>query len=191
MRAASWLPWLRREGSSSAPSLACRRTSKPAVGMRALLFGAIICALVGCGLVPGAAIDAADVPVPPFPECAADSYAYYGVTTLAALGVTRPSGRPPPNADSVGTIWVTADRRFNEGEPPGMAEGRMLCAEWPDAGPNGIAAMTNFPVVDSWQPPGAGQNLPSAGGVPWQLVLAGLGVGVLLVASVLVFRHQR
>ncbi|MGH9174627.1 MAG: hypothetical protein ACRD1H_09725 [Vicinamibacterales bacterium] len=159
--------------------------------MRARLWGAIISVVVGCGVVPGVGIDAADVPVPPFPECVADRYAYFGETTMAALGVSRPSGRPPPDANRVGTIWITADRRFNEGEPLGMAEGRMLCVEFPDGGANAISAMTNFPVVDSWQPPGAALDGRLAGGFPWQLVLAGLGAVVLLGASFLAFRQRR
>ena len=61
-------------------------------------------------------------------------YAYVGESTMAALGVSRPSGRPPPDADRVGMIWVTADRRLNEGEPGGPVVARMLCIEFPDDG---------------------------------------------------------
>jgi hypothetical protein len=157
--------------------------------MRAVL-GVLLGVLVGCGVAPGVRIGAADVPTPPFPECVADEYAYFGETTMAALGVSRPSGRPPPDPNRLGMIWVTADRRFNEGEPSGMAEGRMLCIEFRDDGGE-ISAMTNFPVVDSWQPPGSPERIELAAADPWQLLLVGLGVVLLMAASFIAFREPR
>ncbi len=65
--------------------------------MRAIGLGALVVSLAACALAPAAPIDAADVPVPPFPECVADQYAFAGETTMSALGVSRPSGRPPPD----------------------------------------------------------------------------------------------
>ena len=157
-----------------------------------MLLGVLTFGAVGCGVAPSARISAADVAVPPDPDCVADDYAYFGETTMAALGVSRPSGRPPPDANRVGTIWITADRRVNEGEPVGMAEGRMLCIEFSDPGDEGeISGMTNFPVVDSWQPPGSGDRTEPAVGVPWQLLLAALGAAVLIATSVLAFRSRR
>ena len=111
--------------------------------MRAARLGILVAALASCASAPGGRIDAADVPVPPFPECVADEYAYVGESTMAALGVSRPSGRAPPDADRVGMIWVTADQRPNEGEPGGPVVARMLCIEFPDDGGE-IGAMTNF-----------------------------------------------
>ena len=84
--------------------------------MRAVGLGTLVAALAACAIAPSGPLDAADVPVPPDPACVADEYAYFGETTMAALGVSRPSGRPPPDANRLGTIWITADRRFNEGE---------------------------------------------------------------------------
>jgi len=142
-------------------------------------------------VTPSSAIPAADVPVPPDPDCVADEYAYFGTTTLAALGVTRPSGRPPPQPNHAGTIWITADRRFNEGEPVGMAEGRMLCIEFEDAGAGGISLMTNFPVVDSWQPPGSASRTEPDLGLPWRAMVAVLAAAVLVGTSLVAFRSRR
>ena len=156
--------------------------------MRALYLGALAGVLVGCA--PGT-INAADVPAPPFPECVADEYAYVGRTTMAELGVSRPSGRPPPDANRVGMIWITADRRLNGGEPGGPVVARMLCIEFGDDGGD-ISAMTDFPVVDSWQPPGS-VGLPAVA-APSQLLPVGLGalIAVLLIAASLVaFRRSR
>jgi hypothetical protein len=159
--------------------------------MRASLLAAFLGVLVGCSFTPGPPIDAADVPAPPDAQCVADEYAYFGETTMAKLGVSRPSGRPPPDANRVGTIWITADRRFNEGEPPGMAEGRMLCIEFPDDGGGEISLMTNFPVVDSWRPPGSVEGIAVAAPVPVQLLLVGLGAVLLIAASLIAFRERR
>jgi hypothetical protein len=156
-----------------------------------MLLGIILLhALVGCAVAPGGRIAAADVPEPPFPECVADEYAYFGETTMAALGVSRPSGRPPPDADRVGMIWVTADRRPNEGEPGGPVVARMLCIDFAEDGGE-IDAMTNFPVVDAWQPPGSIQGPELAAPLAWQPLLAGLGVLLLVAASLLAFRQRR
>ena len=161
--------------------------------MRAVVLGVVLGvlfgALVGCGVAPGGATSAGDVPVPPDPACLADEYAYFGETTMAALGVSRPSGRPPPDANRIGTIWITADRRFNEGEPTGMAEGRMLCIEFREDGGE-ISAMTNFPVVDSWQPPDSRESPELAAPVAWQLLVVWLGVGLLVGASLIAFRKR-
>jgi len=158
--------------------------------MRAVLLVVLVGVLVGCDVAPGGRIDAADVPVPPDPECVAEEYDYAGETTMAALGVSRPSGRPPPDADRVGMIWVTADRRPNEGEPGGPVVARMLCIEFPDDGGE-ISAMTNFPVVDSWQPPGSLESPELAAAAGWQLLLVGLGALLLLAASLIAFRERR
>lgn len=157
--------------------------------MRASLLAALLGALVGCSFTSGSAISAADVPVPHDSQCVADEYAYFGETTMAALGVSRPSGRPPPDANRVGTIWITADRRFNEGEPPGMAEGRMLCIEFHDGG-DGISAMSDFPVVDSWRPPGSVEGIAVSGPVPVQVLLLVLGAVLLIAASFVAFRER-
>jgi hypothetical protein len=160
--------------------------------VRALLPAVLLGVLTGCDLAPAAGIPAGDVPVPPFPECVAEEYAYYGVTSMAALGVSRPSGRPPPDADRVGTIWITADRRINAGEPPGMDEGRMLCIEFPDAGDGELIAMTNFPVVDSWRPPGSQDWIARAAAAPWHLLLVVVvGVVLLIGASLIAYRERR
>ena len=159
--------------------------------MRAVGLGTLVAALAACAIAPSGPLDAADVPVPPDPACVADEYAYFGETTMAALGVSRPSGRPPPDANRIGTIWITADRRFNEGEPAGMAEGRMLCIEFGDDGGE-IGLMTNFPVVDSWQPPGSPQGNQVAAAVPWQQLLPlGLAVVLLIAVSLIAFRRPR
>ena len=142
-------------------------------------------------MAPSSPIPAADVPVPPDPDCVADEYAYFGETSMAALGVTRPSGRPPPEPNRVGTIWITADRRFNEGEPVGMAEGRMLCIEFEDTGAGETSGMTNFPVVDSWQPPGSTGSTEPNLALPWQVMVAVVGAAVLVGTSVVVFRSRR
>ena len=63
--------------------------------MRAALLGFLLGALVGCGVAPDGATSAGNIPAPPDPACVADEYAYFGETTMAALGVSRPSGRPP------------------------------------------------------------------------------------------------
>jgi hypothetical protein len=90
------------------------------------------------------------------PRVVADEYVYFGESSMAALGVSRPSGRPPPEPNRVGTILDHGRPPDQEGEPAGMAEGRMLCNEFSDdAGQGEIRAMTNFPVVDTWQPPGS------------------------------------
>jgi hypothetical protein len=158
--------------------------------MRAAVLGVFLGALVACSITPDTLIDAADVPVPPFPECVADQYAYVGETSMAALGVSRPSGRPPPDRNRVGMIWITADRRPNAGEPGGPVEARMLCIEFPDDGGE-ISAMTNFPVVDSWQPPGSRDSLALAAPVAGQLVLVGVGVALVVAASLMAFRRRR
>lgn len=157
--------------------------------MRTVLL-VLLGALAACAIAPGVGIDAADVPVPPDPECVADEYAFVGETTMAALGVSRPSGRPPPDADRVGMIWITADRRPNEGEPGGPVVARMLCIEF-SAGGGQISAMTNFPVVDSWRPPGSRDSNEFAMAVPWQVLPVGLGVILLIAASLIAFRRTR
>jgi hypothetical protein len=159
--------------------------------MRAIGLGTLVVALAGCALAPSVLIDAADAPVPPFPECVADQYAFVGETTMSALGVSRPSGRPPPDPNRVGMIWITADRRPNEGEPGGQVLARMLCIEFQDDGGQ-ISAMTNFPVVDSWEPPGSSQGNQVAGALPsQQLVAVGLAVLLLIVVSLVAFRRPR
>ena len=157
--------------------------------MRALL-GVLVGGLVSCSLAPGVTFDAADVPVPPFPECVAEEYAYVGETTMAALSVSRPSGRPPPDPNRIGMIWVTADRRPNEGEPGGPVVARMLCIEFRDDGGE-ISAMTNFPVVDAWQPPGSPEGPASAPPLPWQLLLIGFVAVLLAATSLIAFRQRR
>ena len=122
----------------------------------------------------------------------ADEYAYFGETTMAALGVSRPSGRPPPDANRIGTIWITADRRFNEGEPTGMAEGRMLCIEFREDGGE---------IKDKRDDQLSGRRLVAASRlarqprlaapVAWQLLMVGLGVGLLVAASLIAFRKRR
>ena len=158
--------------------------------MRAVLLGVLLGGLVGCSLAPGVRTGAADVPVPPFPECVADEYAYVGETTMSALGVSRPSGRPPPDINRIGMIWVTADRRPNEGEPGGPVVARMLCIEFSDDGGE-IGAMTNFPVVDSWQPPGSPEIPARAAALPWQLLLIGFVAVLLTATSLIAFRQRR
>lgn len=145
--------------------------------------GVLLGILAGCGVVQEFPIEAADVPEPPFPDCVAEEYAYFGETTLAALGVSRPSGRPPPNANRVGLVWITADRRLNRGEPEGADFGRMLCVEFADG-----SAMTDFPVVDAWEPPGSSQRNMT---MPWQLLPVALGVALLIATSIVVFRRSR
>lgn len=152
----------------------------------ALLLGVF----VGCGFAPGSHFRAADVPVPPFPECVADEYAFVGETTMAALGVSRPSGVPPPDANRVGMVWVTADRRPNEGEPGGPVVARMLCIEFRDDGGE-IGAMSNFPVVDSWEAPGSRPSPVFAAPGAWPLLLIGVGVVLLVAASLIALRQRR
>jgi hypothetical protein len=159
--------------------------------MRPPLTVAFIVALAGCAASATGAISARDVPVPPDPDCVAEQYAYFGESSIAALGVTRPSGRPPPDPSRVGTIWITADRRVNAGEPVGMAEGRMLCIEYPNAGAGETSLMTNFPVVDSWQPPGLAQRIEQVAGVPWPVLPVAVGVSLLIAASFIAFRGRR
>lgn len=66
----------------------------------------------------------------------------------------------------------------------------MLCIEFGDDGGE-ISAMTNFPVVDTWQPPGSRESLELTAPVAWQLLLVGIGVGLLAATSLIAFRERR
>ena len=162
-----------------------------------MLLGVLLVgALAACGVGPDLGMAAADVPVAPFQECAADEYAYAGETTLAALGISAPPGRSLPHTNRVGVIWITADRRPVGGEPGGPVEARMLCVAFSDDGGEieaigEIDAIVGFPVDDAWQPPGSREGADPVAPVTWQLLLVGLAAMLLAAGSLIAFRQRR
>jgi hypothetical protein len=154
--------------------------------MKLIIGLGILVLMSACGLFPG--IDAAvDGPPPPFDECRAERYAFIGESSLAALGLDDFGG---PEANRVGTIWVTADEVVLDmgpvppGEAPFVQEpSRMMCAEWEDG--SGMAA----PIADDWQRPVA--TSVATGTSPVAPVIVVIMLITLIGASLVAFRRER
>ena len=128
--------------------------------------------------------------VAPFPECDNVELAFFGETTLAAIGLDEMVG--PQEAGRVATVWVTAVPVQMGG--PGMAPGgappaeRMVCAQWADG--SGMAG----PVPAGWEPPnlldGDLAETTEGSGPPITLIALGIGTALLVGVSVLAFRRE-
>lgn len=149
-----------------------------------LLRAIVACAvLTGCsGLAPSRETRVA---TPPFPDCAADVYAFAGRGTLRGLGLVGHSVTELPEPDREAMIWVTADRRAFADAPDGAAErARMLCFAFGDG-----SGGSEWPIDDAWVPPGA--SVPAGGtdpGVP--LLLIGLASVAVIGLSAVAFRRR-
>lgn len=125
----------------------------------------------------------------PFPECDGAELAFFGEnTTLAAIGLGETAG---PDANRVGTIWVTAgpvDPESINGpgaRGPIMPPQRWVCVEWPDGSGMGMN------IDDAWRPPGGFLD-----GTATDNPALAIGAIVLLLlvvggASFLAFRGER
>lgn len=130
-----------------------------------------------------AVLPAAEVGEPPFPECKADTYAFVGETTLAALGLGE---MWPEQRGQRAEIWITADVVAQDAIPgqPAMEPQRMICMELDDG--SGMAG----PIDADWRPPSVVDDLATSGGSGPALggaVVIGLALLVGLV-SFLAFR---
>jgi hypothetical protein len=131
-------------------------------------------------------------PVPPFPECIANSYDFVGRGTFAALGLDKATPVPPPDPTRIAMIWVTHDLLpYDRGEVGGPVEmTRMMCFEFEDG-----SGGSEWPVDAAWQPPGSDSEQldderPAVSlRVP---MLAAVAIGAVLVAALLAaFRKKR
>ena len=131
-------------------------------------------------------------PVPPFPECIANSYDFIGRGTFAALGLDKATPVPPPDPNRIAMIWVTHDLLpYDRGEPGGPVEmTRMMCFEFEDG-----SGGSEWPINAAWQPPGSDSGLSDDGGSavsPPVSMLAAVAIGaVLIAASLAAFRKRR
>ena len=148
------------------------------MGARRLVAGAagVLCMLAGSAC---AALPAAGVGEPPFPECKADTYSFVGESTLAALGL---GDMWPEQRSARAEIWVTAE--VVDPEPiPGqlpMEPARMICMELDDG--SGMAA----PIDADWQPPSlAGDIATSVGSGP--VVGGAIVIGLALLIGLVSF----
>jgi hypothetical protein len=155
------------------------------MGRRAVLI--VVGVLAGCGAGIGAGfgpIDQAEAPAVPFPECAAETFAFVGETSLAALGLGEMS---PPEAGRVGSIWVTAGpvdpEALGPAGGPQVVASRWICVEWEDG--SGMAG----PVDDGWQPPGAFTAGTTTDGPPIGPIVLVVGAVVIGAVSYVAFRR--
>jgi len=145
---------------------------------------ALALGLVSCTAV--VAPDAVDAPAAPFGECT-PPYAFFGETTLAAIGLTNVS---PQEANRPGRIWITRDPVdsdvFAPGPPAGvgMPDGQVVCVEWAD----GSGMSTILP--DAWDAPLADGPVGTDDGMPITMVGAVAAVLIVLVVSWLAFRRE-
>ena len=151
---------------------------------RARLLIAACLALSGCA-VPFLSSGGVAGPPAPFPECEAETYAFVGETSLAAIGLGANMG---PEGRRTGSVWVTYEPVDPEvwGGPGGQGPppGRVACIEFADG--SGMS----MPIDAAWQPPGTGLDLDAAGGTSPLVGLAALGgVAVLVAVSWLAFRR--
>jgi hypothetical protein len=120
----------------------------------------------------------------------AETFAFSGETSLAAIGLGENFGMGP-DSSRIGMIWVTAEAVNMNGPgpaPPGMAPqiDRMVCVQWPDG--SGMSG----PVPPDWEPP----NVFDAAAAPDEgppLTLIGLVVAALVIVGVsfLAFSERR
>lgn len=145
----------------------------------ALLSG-IFAVLCGCAGLANPGVDAADAVAPPFPECRADSYAFAGRGTFAALGLVGQSAAALPDPNRPASIWVTRDPvPFDVAAPGGS---RMLCFEFDDG-----SGGSEWPVSAAWQPPAVSAD---ASGEPTMgLPLLLVAVLAMLVVGAFAFRR--
>jgi hypothetical protein len=157
---------------------------RPALRRNVRLVGAFAL-LVASGCSPTISGEAAGEP--PFPECTADAYTFVGHTSLQALGL---ADLWPEESRSAAEIWITEgpvavapDPAGGGAAPPGPQ--RMICVEMADG--SGMAG----PIDADWVLPSALDELAASGegGIP--IGLAGLVVGIVVVAAVslLAFRY--
>jgi hypothetical protein len=135
-----------------------------------------VCMLVGSACA--AVLPAADVGEPPFAECKADTYAFVGEATLAALGLGE---MWPEERGTRAEIWITAeaiDPQPIPGQVP-MEPQRMICMELDDG--SGMAG----PIADDWQPPSIADDLATSvgsGPVVGGAIVIGLALLIGLVS---------
>lgn len=144
----------------------------------ALLSGILI-VIGGCAVTSNLGVDAVDTDIPPFPECRADSYAFAGRGTFAALGLVGQSAATLPEPNRPASIWVTRDPVPFDAAAPGGS--RMLCFEFDDG-----SGGSEWPVNAAWQPPGADASAET----PMGLLVLLLAVLIILVAGALAFRRR-
>lgn len=151
----------------------------------------VACALLLAGCSPfGSAQPQAEVAMPPFPECAADAYAFAGRGTLRGVGLVGHSRAELPEPDRPAMIWVTADLLpFDAGAPGGAAEmTRMLCFEFDDG-----SGGSEWPVDEAWQPPvvlGAADQGETDDGVPIATLVLLVVIGLISGVSAFAFRRR-
>lgn len=152
-------------------------------------------ALTGCGMLPAVDLDGpvASVPPPPFEDCVAEEYLYFGENTLAALGLDAVTRAPlGGDAHRVGKIWVTADFLPLDHGPPGGLDTemvRMFCASFPDG-----SGLSSWPVDETWRPPVPVVNATSDASTtapPWPLLLGAVAAVIAVGLSIVAFRQRR
>lgn len=126
-------------------------------------------------------------PAPPFEECEAESYAFVGESSLAALGLDKVTPVPPPAPERVGMVWVTADPVPYDAGPPGgpVRMLRSFCMEYADGG-----GLSEWPIDDTWQEPAALTDETTADSdLPASLLALVIAVVLVMGASVVAFRR--
>ena len=157
--------------------------------MKITLALAVLGLSTACAIVLSAGVAGPDAP---FPECQADRYAFVGESSLAALEVDTFGG---PDANRVGSVWITADEVAMDigpapvpgGDPVIQEPSRMVCVEFADG--SGMSG----PIDADWQPPG-GPQAALAGGeasFPPAPLIVVVVVAIVAGASFLAFRRER
>jgi hypothetical protein len=108
--------------------------------------------------------------------------------TIAELGIDMPG--MGPDRTRRGHIRITRDTITHEefappGAPIAVAEGQVLCIEWPDG--SGMATMLD----QRWGGPTAVDLALAEGQGAPELLIVGLVAMVIAAASWLAFRHER
>jgi hypothetical protein len=148
-------------------------------------------ALTNAGCTGGAVVEREAVRPPPFDDCAADAYAFFGEASLTELGLDADVlPVAPPDPDRVGTIWVmaTPDYAYDAGPPGGgVVMTRAFCVEYPDGG-----GLSGWPIADAWRLPERFAPA-STTSVSWPDALPAVLIGLVLVTAVSVwaFRGRR
>lgn len=147
--------------------------------------GCSVAVELGPGPIP---IPAAEAPAPAFPECRSANYDYAGEGTLRGLGLEAVVPAELPEPDRPATIWVTHELLPHDLGPPGGAvqRSRMLCFEFADG-----SGGSEWPVDDSWRPPGLAAAETEPASPPTGVVVAGIAIAILAAVSVLAFRRAR
>lgn len=147
--------------------------------IRVAVLSGILALLGGCAATSSLGVDAADAEIPPFPECRAESYAFAGRGTFAALGLVGQSAATLPEPNRPAVIWVTREPVAFDAAAPGGS--RMLCFEFDDG-----SGGSEWPVNAAWQPPGAEVSAEGNAGLPALLV----AVLTMIVVGAFAFRRR-